>query len=516
MGSRSRRRAATALGLATVLLCAACGGGGGSTETDSSTLVIADNEPPASFDPVQADNSTVDEVVLPMYDTLVDYNADNELYKELAAEYSVAKDLRSVSVTLRDDARFHDGSQVQAKDVEYTLERTSRLGIGVSSYLGSYESTDVKSSTELTINLSKPDSSFLPALSRVYILNSALVKKNAGKDDGKSWLATHDAGSGPYELQSYTSNQKAVYTRYKDYWNGFDGQAKRLIFTYIPEAGTQRDELNAGQIDIAMDIATADLRAFKTNDEYVVDTADTLTQLYMYFDMQGGPTKDPRVREGLRLAYDYQAHVDSILAKNGNIAAGPLPTAMDCHAGTSPGKQDLKRAKALFEEAGVTKLNLTYLSAIEEMDRAAASLQSSLKEIGVKLELTSVTYPDYAEQAAKSATRPDIGVIYGFPVHPDPSALLDASYTTESIGAQNFAGYSNPKADALLTKAKATSEKKKRCGLYIDAQELIEKDKVAINVATPKAVAVMRSGLGDFAYRAAHTSTVDVYSIKLS
>ena len=514
----TRRRGAVALTLAALLLTAACGGsdddsGDGASSSGTGSLVIAENEPPASFDPIQADNSTVDEVVTPMYDTLVDFDADNELYNELAADYTVAEDGMSIDVTLRDDVTFHDGTPLTAEDVAYTLDRTKRLGIGVNSYLGSYESTDVSSDTELTINLSKPDASFLSALSRVYILNSALVEENAGDDDGQAWLATNDAGSGPYTLESYTSNQEAVFTQYADYWNGFDGQAEEVVFTYLPESGTQRDELNAGQVDIAMDIATADLAAFESNEDFVVDKADTLVQLYMYFDMQGGPTEDPRVREALRLAYDYSAHVDSILAGNGEIAQGPLPTAMNCHADIPPGEQDLERAEQLFEEAGVDQLGLTYLSAIEEMDRAAASLQSTLRDIGVTLDLTSVTYPDYAEQAAAAETRPDIGVIYAFPAFPDPAAVLHTGYATESIGGQNFAGYSDPEVDELLAQAGASTDPDERCDLYGQVQELIEEDMVAINVANPKAVAVMRSGLEGFGYRPAHTSTVDVYSI---
>jgi peptide/nickel transport system substrate-binding protein len=518
--TRSRRRGAAALSLAALLLTAACSGGDaksgdGSSSSGSGSLVIAENEPPATFDPVQADNSTVDEVVTPIYDTLVDYDSKNELYNELATDYTVADDGMSIDVTLRDDATFHDGAPVTADDVAYTLDRVKKLGIGVNSFLGAYDSTDVGSKTELTIKLGTPDASFVSALSRIYILNSALVKKNAGSDDGQAWLATHDAGSGPYTLKSYTSNQEAAFTQYADYWNGFDGQAKDLTITYLPESGTQRDELNAGQVDIAMDIATADLPAFESNKDFVVDKADTLVQLYMYFNMNGGPTKDPRVREALRLAYDYPAHVKSILAGNGEIAQGPLPTAMNCHADIPPGAQDLDRAKQLFQEAGVRSLGLTYLSAIEEMDRAATSLQSSLRDIGVTLDLKSVTYPDYAQQAASDKTRPDIGVIYAFPAYPDPAAVLYTGYATASIGGQNFAGYSNPDVDKLLAEAGASTDEKARCDLYVKVQEQVEKDMVAINVANPKAVAVMRGGLEGFGYRPAHTSTVDVYSIKV-
>lgn len=515
-----RRRALTAVSAAALMLTAACGNDSADGDNEDptggdSSLVIAENEPPASFDPIQADNSTVDEVVIPAYDTLLDYDADNEIYNELAEDVSVSDDGLTVTVALRDDVTFHDGAALTADDVVYTLDRVKRLGIGVNAFLGAYESSAATSDTEVAITLNIADGSFVPALSRIYILNSALVEANAGSDDAQSWFATHEAGSGPYELDSYTSNQEAVFTQYADYWGGFDGQATEVVFTYLPESGTQRDSLNSGDIDIAGDIATADIPAFENNSDFVVDKADTLVQLYMYFNMTGGPTIDPLVREGLRLAYDYTAHVESILAGNGVIAEGPLPIRMACHADIPAGTQDIDAARALFEQAGVTELNLTYLSAIEEMDRAATSLQSSLRDIGVTLNLQSVTYPDYAEASASDATRPDIGMIYAFPAFPDPSAVLFTGFDSASIGAQNFAGYSNPDVDALLDQAAAATDETERCGLYEQVQEQIEADMVSINVSVPKAVAVMRAGLDGFGYRPAHTSTFDVYSIKV-
>lgn len=513
-----RRRALTAVSVAALMLTAACGSDSDDPEAEddsggTTSLVIADNEPPASFDPIQADNSTVNEVVIPSYDTLLDYDSDNEIYNELADDVSLSEDGMTVTVTLRDDVTFHDGATLTADDVVYTLERVKRIGIGVNAFLGSYESSEATSDTEVTITLSRADGSFIPALSRIYILNSALVEENAGSDDAQSWLATNEAGSGPYELDSYTSNQEAVFTQYADYWGGFEGQADEVVFSYLPESGTQRDSLNSGDVDIAADIATADLPTFESNSDFVVDKADTLVQLYMYFNMQGGPTTDPRVREGLRLAYDYTAHVESILAGNGVVAEGPLPIRIDCHADIPAGEQDLDAARTLFEQADVTELDLTYLSAIEEMDRAATSLQSSLREIGVTLNLQSVTYPDYAQASASDATRPDVGMIYAFPAFPDPSAVLFTGFHTSSVGAQNFSGYSNPDVDAMLDQAGSSTDEGERCDLYEQVQEQIEADMVSINVSDPKAVVVMRAGLEGFGYRPAHHSTFDVYSI---
>lgn len=495
---------------------AAAGGEGGGGERGN-TLIIADNEPPQTFDPIQAGNSTVAEVVIPAYDTLVDYDATNELGGRLAESWEVSEDGRSIAVTLR-EATFHDGSPVTAEDVAYTLDRIKELGVGIASEVASYDSTEVTDDRNLTINLSAPFAPFVPALSRVYILNSELVEQNRGEDFGQTWLASNDAGSGPYVLDEYVTNQSATFTRYDDYWGGFENQAEQVVFRYLPEAATQRDTLGRGEVDVAMDIAVTDLASFESDDGFEVNKADTLVQLYVFFNVQRGATADPRVREAVRLAYDYQAHVDDILAGNGSVAEGPLPPAMECHAGLSPSVQDLDRARSLLAEAGQSDLALTmtYLPVIEEHDRAGTLLQSALREIGVDLELQGITFPAYVDLIAQVETTPDLGMIYAFPAYPDPNAVMFINFHSQFIGnGYNYGAYSNPEVDRLVQEAQQITDQAQRCPLYEQAQEIVDGEFATMNIANPQAVTVHRAGLEGFGYRPAHHNTVDVYAIQL-
>jgi len=491
----------------------------GESDAAPTTLVIADNEPPQTFDPIQAGNSTVNAVVIPLYDTLIDFDADNELGPRLAESWTVSDDGLQIDMTLRSGVKFHDGTDVTSADVAYTMDRVKALNVGVAAEVVAYDSTTVIDDLNLTINLSEASAPFLSALSRIYILNSDLVKENEGSDLGQTWLSSNDAGSGPYTLKSYTTNQEAVFEKFNDYYRGFDGQADSVVIRYIVESATQRDALLNGDVDIAYDVATADLASFESNADFSVMKKDTLVQLYIFFNMQKGETTDPRVREAIRLAYDYQAHVDSILAGNGSIAEGPLPSVMNCHAGIAPGEQDLVRAKQLLADAGKSNLKLTmsYLSVIEEMDRAGTLLQSALREIGVDLTLQTVTFPEYMEQVATVDTTPDLGMIYAFPSYPDPHSVLAINFDSKYIGGgYNYASYKNDEVDSLVRAASVETDPAKRCELYVQAQEIIEGDFVSINISNPKFVVVTRAGISGDLYRPAHHNTLDIYNIKVT
>lgn len=508
-----------ALGLAA---CSASGTDAGSSSGSSSrakTLIIAENEPPASFDPIQADNSTVDEVDLPAYDTLVKYDDSGHIAGDLATSWKISADGKSITMTLRGNATFHDGSKVTATDVQYTLDRIKKIGIDVASLISPYQSTTVTSPTQLTIHLTTPYGPFLAALTRVYILNAALVEKHLGSNQGQSWLATHDAGSGPYELVSYTPNAEAQYTQYKKYWGGWSGQASTVIFKYYSSGAAEQSALTNGDVDLAMDIDPSSWASFAANKKYVVNKANTNVMLYVFFKMVGSPTANKYLREAISYAYNYSQHISDILKGAGQPAKGVLPSGMACYdPSVSQPTYNISKARQLLAQSGLKNvtLTMTYLKATAEMEQAATLLQSDLKQIGVTLKLDAITYPQYAQLETKTATTPEMGMIYAFPAYPDPSAIMNQNFDSQYIHVgQNWGDYTNPAVNKLVEKAQMLTDMSQRCALYNQAEQLIVADTPTINMSNPQYVTVYSSRLSGYHYESWHHQTVDVYRIKV-
>jgi len=511
-------KAVAVIGVAGLLVGCTANGSNDATSRDTS-IVIAENEPPATFDPIQADNSTVDGVVIPAYNSVLTYDDNLELEGELVESWSVSEDGLTLDFKLRDDVVFHDGTALTSTDVAYTLDRIKRIGIGVASYLSAYESSEAISDTEVSVRLNRSDSSFLAALTRVYVLNSALVDENAGSDDGQSWLANNSAGSGPYVLSAYSANQSTMYTKFADYWEGFDGQAETVEFRYLAEPATQSAALSSGDVDIAMDIAPTEWEKFEGTDGFTVDKAGTNVALYVFFNMGDSVTSNPVLREAISYAYDYDQHIDSILYGSGSPMNGPVPTAMKCATDdlTVP-TFDLQKAKEIIDTNGLagTQLTMTFLGALVEMEQAAALLQSNLSEIGVILDLQAITYPQYVEMSLNTETRPQLGMIYAFPAFPDTSAILFQNFNSQTIGGQNWGAYSNPRVDELTSAAQIENDQDVRCDYYVEAQQIITSEFASVNLSNPQHVAVVNERVQGFSYRPWHHQTVDVYDLTLS
>lgn len=498
--SRFRRRRLAILGTATaaVLLLSACGGGSsaGGDDPRLNTVVYAFPNAVNTLDPVRADYVQNDYVQSSLYDSLVTYDKDGKVIPQLAAEAVYSPDNTAITVKLRDDVEFHDGTKLSAKDVAFSLERVARLGVGIVNTIKSFKSVEVTGDTSLTIHLAKPDALFLGALSKIYILNSAMVTANAGADDAQGWLLNHDAGSGPYSFAD-TSNGTYNVQRFDKYWAFDDKRPETFSFRRIDENATARDELRAGNIDIA-GLQPANAQSLDGVQGVRVKKVTTMTQAYVYFNNSSGPTANPAVRKAIRLAYDYKSGLEKLRGGLGTLATGPLPTTMTCRPELPESGQNLTEAKKILAEAGLSNITLTmrFQPAFPEQVQEATLLQSNLADIGITLKLEPIAFADYLSLLQDWKKIPDLMLATDAAPFPDPGSVLARTYATSAVGT-NKGAYSNPKVDELLTQANSTPDSAMRCGIYEEAQKVIDADAAAMNLYTTAANYGYRSDLGD-------------------
>ncbi|WP_009478812.1 ABC transporter substrate-binding protein [Rhodococcus sp. JVH1] len=447
-------------------------------------VVLAYQNQISTLDPIRADYAQTNFVDQALYDTLVTYDADNEIVGQLASEFVPSPDARSIQMTLR-GATFHDGALVTPEDVRYTLDRTAALGQGIAGQMTGYLGTTVTGPQSLTIELTEPNSLFLGALSKIYILNSALVKANEGTDRGQAYLAGHDAGSGPYFLAGPGGADTYTLSRFDDYWAGDEGRPASLVYRRIDESATQSAELKAGNIDVSFGLTNADAEALDGFSSVTVQSQPVNLQANIFFNVMNGPTANKAVRQAIQLAYDYTGGLATIRGGNGSIATGPLPGQFSCRPEMPAYGQDLQQAKKLLSDAGMSDLTLTmkFQPVFKEQEREATLLQSNLAQIGVTLDLEPIAYADYLSALKSPDSIPQMMLATDFAQYPDPGVMLVKTYKSDQVGT-NKSGYSNPTVDELLGRAAETSDAGARCDLYKQAQEDIRNDAVAVNMYT--------------------------------
>ncbi|MFT4212708.1 MAG: ABC transporter substrate-binding protein [Microbacterium sp.] len=501
--TRTRLAAGLALLVPVALALSACGGSATTASSSDDTVVIGSGAVPQSLDPILASDVQTDFTDRAMYDKLVDYDSDGNLEAGIATDWEFAADAASVVLTLRDDVTFHSGNHMTAADVVYTLDRIKRLGTGVASFISDYVSSEAIDDTHVEITLSGANLRFVGALSKVYVLDSALVEQNLGDDDGQTWLASNDAGSGVYELDDYTANQQASFHVFEDSWDLVADRPATLVYRYISTSSTIRDELKSGGVDVATGLTAEDVATFDGQSGFSVVELPSYMQTYVMMNTQASALSDVRVREAIQLAYDYTGHVATAMGGNGTVATGIVAPNLACRADTGESEQDVEQAKELLAEAGVSGLTLTlaYQSQIPEHAQAATLLQSNLADIGITVELKSVTFPEYTAMVQSADTTPDLAILWDFPYYPEVGPMLYRVYDSAFIDQTNYSRYSNPDVDSLLEAGMSSTDSDTACSDFEQAQQLIADDHVSVDIANQVTQTVTDSAVSGIQFR---------------
>ena len=166
--------------------------------------------------------------------------AVGELEMDLAEDMQVSEDGLSYTFTLRKGVKFHDGSELTADDVKYTVDRMLALKKGVYGSMSSISGAEVVDDSTVVITLASRFPALPQVLAKLYILNADLVKANETSGDwGEAYLVEHDAGTGPYQFVSWQREREFIMEKFPDYYKGWDGNhGDRLVWRVIKEPAT--------------------------------------------------------------------------------------------------------------------------------------------------------------------------------------------------------------------------------------------------------------------------------------
>jgi peptide/nickel transport system substrate-binding protein len=338
---------------------------------------------------------------------------------ELAESYSVSPDGLKITLKLRSDAKFHDGSPVTAEDVKWSLDRcVSAPVLGKAQLLtGSMTSADqfkVVDPLTIEVTLPRPDKLALPNLATVYplIINSKLAKAHATPDDpwAVNWLKENEAGSGAYSVETFKPGEQVVVKR-NEAWNrgSPDKPAffKRLIIQTIPEPATRANLVERGDADLVIDLQASDVQALEAKGKLkVISTPQYNSVTFISMNNKIPPFDNVNVRRAIAYALPYDDIFKAALFGRGKPlfgatwAEGKAPNG--AYPIAQPVKLDLEKARAYLKEAGLPEgfattfsFNVGQASTAEPM---SALVKESLEKIGIKVDIQKL--PDAQMSAA--------------------------------------------------------------------------------------------------------------------
>ena len=357
-----------------------------------------------------------------LFDGLMDYTpGTTELRPGLAESYEISEDGLTYTFKLRAGVKFHNGREMTAEDVKYSLDRvtnpeTQSPGAGFFGAIAGFENAgagglsgvEVVDASTVKITLSRPDATFL----HVMALNFASVVPKEAVDAAGADFGKMPVGTGAFKLAEWTLGQRLVFEKNADYWRAGVPFLDSVVFEVGQEPVVALLRLQNGEVDVPGDgIPPAkfmEVMGDPAQAERVVQGGQLHTG-YITLNVTMAPFDKLEVRKAVNMAINKERIVQII---NGRAvpANQPLPPSMPGYTEGYAGYAfDPEGAKALLAEAGLADGFETELFVMntDPNPRIAQAIQQDLAAIGITANIQNLASANVIE-AGGAGTAPMI------------------------------------------------------------------------------------------------------------
>lgn len=449
----------------TVSLLAGCSKGGGND--GEKTLTVALTAAPTHLDPHPQASTDSYRVVTQIYDRLVELDADMKLVPVLAESWEV-KDETTTVFHLRKGVKFHDGNEMKAEDVKFSLERCiASPGVNYN-YLIISEINIIDDYT-VEFKTSEPCSVLLQRLTldAASILSKAAVEST---DDFDS----HPVGCGPFKFVSWdTTSGEVVLEAFDDYWEGRPAIDK-LVFKTIPESINRTVALETKEADIAYDLAATDFESVEKNPDLKLEKAASTTVWYLGMNTRDPILANKLVRKAIATAINVDDFITMVFNGNADPAHNTMltPYLPGYVADTVKYDYSVENAKALLAQAGYADgLTLTlYVQDSQIFKDASVTIQEALRQVGITVNIKSMNASSFTSATVDGEHQ----LFFMSKTSIDPDSMLRSIYSEDSLGASgNRSFWTSAEVDAMLDEALATTDSAHANELYAKIQAIV-------------------------------------------
>lgn len=463
-----------------------------------SRFVFANESDYDTMDPHAAFDVGRVAVRLNIYDGLMRWQKNPAVLEPWVADsHTISPDGLTYTFKLRKGVKFHDGAEVKAQDVVYSLERILAVGKGAASLFKTMVASGAgKALDDYTVEfrLAKPSAIFLAIVPEIHIVNAALVKKNEkGGDWGEAWLSKNSAGSGAYKITQFDPAIGFVAERFPDHFKGWGPKwLDEIEFRGVKDTNTRVLGLMKGDFQgIGGYLQTDQLNRVKANGNAQVLEAESMRVMMAQFNMTRSPISDVHVRKAINYAFDYDGFNKDILGGLVERNPTPLPnTIWGVPKDVKGYSFDVEKAKAELAQAKVKidkPIELAFLTGFAQSEQAAQLLQNGLTKIGVQSKVVGYPWPTIVEKFKDPATTPDVSIYWISTYYADPHNWVGEMFSSSTAGTfKNAAHYKNPKVDELLDKALRATAQDERAKYYEDATRIVVDDAAGLWIYNTK------------------------------
>lgn len=473
---------------------------------EGGTLVEGVVGNPRFINPVLAFSEADKNLSSLIYSGLVRLNSQGEVVNDLAETIEISEDKLTYTVTLRNDARFHDGIPVSADDVIFTIGKIVDPLIK-SPRRGNWEGVSIETQDTRTISfkLKKPYTPFIYNLT-IGILPRHIWKNVTADEFSFSQFNTLPVGSGPYRVERVERNEGGIPDYYKLTPSHNLSEARpfisSLVFRFYPSETLLIEAYNSGEVESVGGISPESLVELKERNAQIIHSPLPRVFAVFFNQSQSKPFLDKSVRRALDLTAPREAIVENVLGGFGVAIDSPLPSQnAKGISNASSTAERLETARLLLAEAG-WKLN-SETGVLEkksgnatmplsfsistgdalELKEVALTLKAAWEELGAKVDILTFETGELNQSVIRP--RHFDALLFGEVVGREADLYPFWHSSQRNDPGLNIALYANSRADKFLEQARSVSDPELAQEAYLDFVEELRKDTPAIFLYSP-------------------------------
>jgi peptide/nickel transport system substrate-binding protein len=428
-----------------------------------------------------------------------------------AKSWDVSKDGLTYTFKLHEGVKFPSGGAMDAAAVKYSFERVIKnKGCGAYFLLDGYQEPPLITAISapdpatVVIKLRQPNQNALQdwAQAAAGIVDPTVVEANGGVKSGEvnKWMAGNVAGSGPFLLESYEPNSKAVLAANPAYFDKAPA-SKKITVNFIGADSTLQLQASSGAADVTLGLSKQSATKLAKGDSTRIVANDTSQSLQVRLATNKAPLNNTKVREALFSAVPYEDILSKVALGYGTLFDGPFaPLIPEYNAELGkPRTFDAGKAKQLLQESGVATpltLELIINGEVPTNVQIGTILQGVWKEIGVNLTISKLSISEFTDRNRKgdfdlSITQDGPGVVEGG---------FYLGYAMGCTGAFSGSSVCIPGGDELLAKARRAIDKDERQRLYDQITRLWIGYSPMIQLYAEKTITVLNKRVKNYTY----------------
>lgn len=509
-----------ALTLAMVMICslAACGGSGGGTDGASGqnagsgteaapedagneegsdgaaagsgkdSITIACDQDYETLHPVNTSTTIETTLINQIYDTLaIDDPADPtaDMIPRVAESWEVSEDGLCYTFHLRQGVKFHDGSELTAEDVGFSLDLCAE-----SEYQGSMvdgmDHWEVVDDYTINIYTSTPYAPFLRS-----VVDVPIGSKAYHDSVDEETFAQSPVGCGAYRFVSHSEGDSIKLEAFDEYYGGAPAM-KEVTFKVIADAAAMSIGLQAGQIDFA-EIDASVLSTLEAADGVQIATADATTFAFVAMNTQVEPYNNVKFRQAVNYAIDREALVTAYAEGHGNVNSNLLTPEREGYSDSQlQYGYDPEKARALLAECGYGDgFDAGTFIVAESYKLMAQIVQSDLEKVGITCQLEILEFNAYLDRLMDGNFTM---TCLQMSLEGD-TQQMSMALTADYIGMANNARWSDDRVEELFAKAVETVDEEERIAIYDEIFTIVQEEAVYCVLFNPTMLFACREGL---------------------